>query len=104
MTGSACGPARQLYDLRDTTLLRRRLTEARAGGFLLGASYVNTPRARKTHRSLSTSPRRHLVEFRQGRIEMVPGVTAHVVRHHLRPVSTWIVQARGVHGKKIRHC
>src|SRR6266540_2005717 len=49
------------------------------------------------------SPRRHLVEFRQGRIDMVPGVTAHAVRHHLRLVPAGIVEARGVHGEQVRH-
>src|SRR6266849_10862406 len=50
-----------------------------------------------------TSHRRHLVEYRQGRIEVIPGVTAHAVRHHLRLVSAWIVKACGVHGEQIRH-
>jgi hypothetical protein len=49
------------------------------------------------------SHRRHLVEFRQGWIDVVPRVTAHAVRHHLRLVSAWIVKARSAHGEKIRH-
>ena len=51
----------------------------------------------------SHSPRRHLVEFRQRRIEMVPGVTTHGVRHDLRLVSGGVVEARSVDGEKIGH-
>src|ERR1700726_1839768 len=49
------------------------------------------------------SHRRHLLEFRRGRIEPVPGMTAHRIRHHLRLVSAWIVEARGVNGEEVRH-
>ena len=49
------------------------------------------------------SPRRHLVEFRQRRIEMVPDVTAYGVGHRLRHVSGGVVEARGVDGEKIGH-
>src|ERR1700716_4023253 len=49
------------------------------------------------------SRRRHLVEFRQSWIYVVPSVTAHAVRHHLRLVSAWIVKARSAYGEKIRH-
>src|SRR5258708_20085484 len=30
-------------------------------------------------------------------------MTAHRVRHHLRLVSAWIVEARGVNGEEVRH-
>ena len=30
-------------------------------------------------------------------------MTAHRVRHHLRPVSAWIVEACGVNGEEVRH-
>ena len=49
------------------------------------------------------SHRRHLLEFRHGRIEPVPGMTVHRVRHHLRLVSAWIVEARGLNGEETRH-
>ena len=49
------------------------------------------------------SHRRHLLEFRQGRIEVIPGVAAHGVRHRLRIVPDGIVEACGVHGKQVRH-
>ena len=46
------------------------------------------------------SHRRHLVEFRQGWIDVVPSVTAHAVRHHLRLVSahgigSWVSRSAG---------
>ncbi len=44
---------------------------------------------------------RHLVEFRQGRIDVVPSVTAHAVRHELRSVTAGVVKARGVDGEPI---
>ena len=53
--------------------------------------------------SYLASHRRHLLEFRHGRIEPVPGMTAHRVRHHLRLVSAWIVEARSVNGEEVRH-
>ena len=48
-------------------------------------------------------PRRHLVELRQGGIEVVPSVTARAVRHRLRLVSAWIIEAGGMNGEQIRH-
>src|SRR5438105_8737253 len=65
-------------------------------GALSLTSFMNIPSALPRHR-------RHLVEFRQGWIDVVPRVTAHAVCHHLRLVSTWIVKARGVHRENIRH-
>src|SRR5260370_19806520 len=47
------------------------------------------------------SPRRHLVEFRQGWIDEVPRVAARAVHHHLRLEAAGIVEARSVHGEKI---
>ena len=43
------------------------------------------------------SRRRHLVEFRQGWVEMIPCLAAGAPGDHLRPVSAWIVQAAGTH-------
>ena len=51
----------------------------------------------------TTLPRRHLVELRQGGIEVVPSVTARVVRDCLRLVSAWIIEAGGMNGEQIRH-
>jgi hypothetical protein len=53
-------------------------------------------------RTLHHLASRHLLEFRHDRIEPIPGMTAHRVRHHLRLVSAWIVEARGVNGEEVR--
>src|SRR5712664_2603679 len=79
-----------------------RTTEARSPGAArtIEAWKRSQPRPREPRQ---TSHRRHLVEYRQRRIEAIPGVTAHAVRHHLRLVSAWIVKACGMHGEQIRH-
>jgi glutathione S-transferase len=49
------------------------------------------------------SRRRHLVELRRGRVEMIPGVAAHMVCHHLRLVAAGFVESRGVNGEEVGH-
>src|SRR5882757_6268148 len=50
-----------------------------------------------------TRSRRHLVEFRQVRIETVPGVSAHPIGDGLRLEAGGIVEAGRMHREQVRH-
>src|SRR6266568_699830 len=50
------------------------------------------------------SLRGHSIEGGQGRIDAVPRLAAHAIRHHLRLVSARLIEARGMHGEQIWHC
>lgn len=66
-------------------------------------THVKKLRVECEAKSGCNSARRHPVEFRQGWIDVVPGVTAYTVRHRLRPVSAGVVKASRVYGEQVRH-
>ena len=80
---------------RRSRLRARDRPRTRSGGAALSAAAPGRGRRLR--------PRRHPIELRHGRIDMVPGVASHAVRHHLRLVAARIVQACGVHGEKVGH-